>query len=263
MIFDKIFNLFFTKPKLNTIGLTRIRNESLIIQDTLDSMSQYVDGIIVYDDASTDNTVSICRKHPKVIEILHNYHWNSHNREIEETKSRAALLMASKKYRPFWLIYQDADERLEGNIREFLTSPQSKKIDGIKVRLFDAYLTKNDKAKYKKGNLYNFRQYFGPEYRDILMIWKNKNSVKYIGLDSREPIVKGNIITRFYCQHYGKSLSIKHWQDTCTYYVNCFPKYAEKWKSRLNKAIHSKSDFYNKLYQWPKVKLVGVNLHKS
>lgn len=254
--------IFNFRKKIPIIGLTRIRNEQLIIKDTLESLSKIVDGIIVYDDDSNDNTVQICQNHPAVLEIIKNHVWKSDCREQEETSNRRALLNASKKYRPDWIVYLDADERLEGDIRKFMLSPESKNVNGIKIRLFDAYITPDDKKPYKSGKLFNLRKHFGPEYRDILMIWRNKPHVKFVGLDMREPIIKGNIITKFYCQHYGKSISIKHWQDTCNYYVNYFPKYAAKWKKRLGKAIHTKSDFDSMLYSWKKVKIKGINLNK-
>lgn len=248
--------------KIKILGLTRIRNEELIIKDSLDAFSKHVDGIIVYDDCSTDNTINICKNHPKVLKIIKNYKWESTGRELEETKSRKALLDTANLYKPEFLIYIDADERLEGKIKKFLLSKKSNNIDGIKIRLFDSYITKEDKKPYIKGKLWNFRKYFGPEYRDILMIWKNNKNIDFIGIDAREPIVTGNIITKFYCQHYGKSLSIEHWEETCNYYANFFPMYSEKWKNRKGKAIHINSDFESNLYTWKQVKNKGFDLTK-
>ena len=48
--------------KYKIIGLIRIRNESLILKDTLDHFSKFVDGIIIFDDHSFDNSVSIAKK---------------------------------------------------------------------------------------------------------------------------------------------------------------------------------------------------------
>jgi len=252
MKFSNIFK-YFLRKKIKIIGLTRIRNEELIINDTLDSLSRYVDGIIVYDDCSTDNTLNICKNHPKVLEIIENKRWKTTNRNLEETRSRQVLLETAKKYKAKWLIYVDADERLLGDIKKLLLSKETSKIDGIRVRLFDAYMTENDQDSYVNGKLINFRKYFGPEFRDILMIWKNKHSVKFVGIDAREPFVNGKIITKFYCQHYGKSLSIKHWEETCDYYSSFFPAYAEKWKKRKGKAIHTLSDFNSPLVTWDEV----------
>jgi hypothetical protein len=49
------------------VGITRVRNEALILRDTLQYVGQHVDAIVAYDDASTDRTLEIIRikaKHP-------------------------------------------------------------------------------------------------------------------------------------------------------------------------------------------------------
>ena len=57
------------------VGLTRIRNETLLLPDTLDYLAGQVDAIVAYDDASTDETVEILRAHPKVALIVANQAW--------------------------------------------------------------------------------------------------------------------------------------------------------------------------------------------
>ena len=54
------------------IGITRVRNEELILSDTLNFVSRHVDAIIAYDDASTDRTLELLGSHPKVALILAN-----------------------------------------------------------------------------------------------------------------------------------------------------------------------------------------------
>jgi ABC-type sugar transport system ATPase subunit len=247
-----IGSIFGSDKKI--IGLMRMRNEELILKDTLDSFSKNVDGIILFDDASTDRSVEIAREHSAVIEIIENKIWKK-NRQSEETENRQMLLEYAQKYNPEWIFYSDCDERFEGDIKGFLVSKEADDVDGVRISLFDAYITKNDKVPYDGGSLYNFRKFFGIEKRDILMIWKNKPVIGFVGLDQREPIVDGRIITKFYCQHYGKSLSEEHWDQTCEYYMNNFPEpYKSKWKERKNKAIHDVSDFGTQLYPWSVVK---------
>lgn len=239
--------------KTQVIGITRIRNEELIILDTLKHLAEVVDKIIVLDDDSSDKTVEIVKKNPKVIEILRNTNWER-NRIYEETHHRALLLERARLYDPEWIFYFDADERFELTKEQILGLPEE--IDGVKIRLFDAYITQNDKQPYGNNQeLYNFRKYFGPEYRDILMLFRNKDYISFEGLDSREPVGCKNLSNKFYCQHYGKSISIEQWEETCDYYAINFPEpYKTKWEERRGKAIHSLSDFNNPLYKWSDIK---------
>ena len=256
MILWKNENIDFNKNYLLTVML-RIRNEELIIEDTLNHLSSFADIICIYDDCSTDNTLLLIKKHPKVALIVENKVWqpNPSDRVKCETLHRSLLLKTIKyNIHTNWIMCCDADERYIGDIRSFLLSEDSKNIDGIRVQLYDAYMTLDDCNSYLSGPLLNFRKYFGPEFRNILMIWKNIDKVEYIGLDKREPNLTqpNNIIIKFLCQHYGKSLSIEHWEDTCDYYANHFPfeLYGKKWLHRKGKGIHSKSDFNNILYEW-------------
>jgi hypothetical protein len=60
------------------------------------------------------------------------------------------------------------------------------------------------------------------------------------------------VLTGLYCQHYGKSLSVDHWEETCEYYMRHFPfdTYGQKWRDRKGRAIHTQSDFMRSLYEW-------------
>jgi glycosyltransferase involved in cell wall biosynthesis len=251
-----------TAPLL--IGLVRERNESLILRDTLDHLAGFVDGIVVFDDASIDDSVAIARNHPNVLDVIVNQKWRT-DRANEETRNRHILLEWARKYMPQWFFYCDADERFEGDIRGFLTSPQSVGVDGVRISLFDAYMTEDDWAPYERGELYNFRKHYGPEWRDILMMWRNRPGVHYGGVDAREPrgVDEFRVITRFYCQHYGKAISQEHWDATCEYYSNHFPTYSRKWEARKGKAIHTTSDFGTGLYDWGTVKQHAIKIHPA
>ena len=39
------------------VGITRVRNEALILRDALDYVGRQVGAIVAYDDASTDETL--------------------------------------------------------------------------------------------------------------------------------------------------------------------------------------------------------------
>ncbi len=100
--------------------------------------------------------------------------------------------------------------------------------------------------------LLNFRRSFGPEQRDILMLWRDRPEVRFVEGAGRTPQGIAHIETDLHCQHYGKSLSVAHWEETCDYYIAHFPyeTYGKKWEARKGKAIHTRSDFNRPLYPW-------------
>ena len=80
------------------VGMTRIRNESLILPDTLDYLGKHVDAIIAYDDASTDDSVDLLRQHPKVALVIANGAWEQDvkARKLAEGRHRGLLLQIAR-----------------------------------------------------------------------------------------------------------------------------------------------------------------------
>lgn len=245
------------RKDIKVVAIMRMRNEELLLKDSLDHLSSIVDGILIFDDVSEDGSTKIALNHPLTLELIKRKRWQKKNRPWSETTDRNILLKRSKKYTPDWVFCVDADERFEGSIKDYLLNECPSSIDGIRVTLIDAYLTKEDKSSFLKGQqLYNFRKYFGPEKRDILMIWRPRKRVFFKMPVARTPegIPENKIITKFWCQHYGKAVSVKQWDLKCIYYAENFPEYSKKWESRIGKAIHTVSDFDNPLYTWSTVK---------
>jgi glycosyltransferase involved in cell wall biosynthesis len=237
------------------VGITRLRNEALILPDTLEYLSRHVDAIVAYDDASTDRTPEILLAHPKVALVMANRSWEEDvaARRLAEGRHRGLLLeMARTRLDCDWMLCFDPDERVRGDLRGFLAA-QRNDCEGVRVRLFDAYMTPGDDAPYQSDRaLMGFRRFFGPEERDILMFWRNRPKVFFGAQHAREPGGVERIETALYCQHYGKSLSVEHWEETCDYYIRHFPfeTYGRKWRERKGQAIHTQSDFMRPLYEW-------------
>ncbi len=121
-------------------GLTRVRNEAHLIAETLDHHAAFCDaGIYVYDDCSTDDTADICRRHPAVIDVVQGEHWNPVRVEAEH-ENRQALLERALLDDPEWLLYFDADERVEVDLQEVPWST----CDAVRMKLFDFYITEED-----------------------------------------------------------------------------------------------------------------------
>jgi len=234
------------------IGLSRVRNESLIIEDTLRHMLGYCDNVIIYDDDSDDDTVEKCLSVNRVT-VLKGTPW-SLNRQLEETRHRAILLDFAKEAGAEWCLYMDADERLIGGLPDMTH-------DAYRFQLFDGYMTPDHRLEYTSGHLQDLPRLYGPERRDITMLFRADKS-RYLGLDQREPVVEGHVErAQVFVQHFGKCLSVDHWEETCDYYATFFPEpYRSKWEGRKGKAIHTASDFGRPLYGFGEL-LADSRLH--
>lgn len=231
-------------------GITRVRNESLIIADTLKHFLQFCDSVILYDDASDDDTPDIAESFDRV-RVIRCKVWRP-DRRAEETRHRALLL--SLVQTP-WVLCFDADERLVGTLPNLAA-------EAYRFRLFDGYLTEDRKAPCDGASLFDLPRMWGPEYRDILMLFR-KDAASYQGLDKREPDVQGRVelAEHLHVKHFGKCLSESHWEETCNYYANHWPEpYRSKWLARKGKAIHETSDFGMPLYRWRDVAAHAVRL---
>jgi glycosyltransferase involved in cell wall biosynthesis len=238
------------------VAMTRMRNEALILPDTLDYLARQVDAIVAYDDASTDETVAILRAHPKVALVVANQSWEQDvaARKAAEARHRGLLLDMARRQLPHdWMLCFDPDERVTGDVRGFVAGLEGSECDAVRVQLFDAYMTPEDHVPYTSDQaLLDFRKFYGPEQRDILMLWRNRAGIGFAEGDGRTPRGMTSVKTDLYCQHYGKSLSVAHWEETCDYYIRHFPfeTYGKKWTARKGKGVHTESDFKRPLYEW-------------
>lgn len=235
-------------------GITRICNEEGIIKDTLDHVASLVDEIYVYDDCSTDRTVEICTKHPKVVRIVQGKEWKggSFERNKAEGELRQIIYEEALKGNPDWVYYFDADEIASFEGIDFTA-------DAYELRLFDFYITEEDKNKY-----WLERKMMGCEYRDIMMLFRVMPGIIF---HQREPwLPECNIKQAGYVKHYGKAISIEEWEKTCDYYIHergddkKFDIFKKKWLARKGKAIHTLSDFGRPLIQWHEREKKGILL---
>lgn len=235
---------------MKLIGLTKVKNEEKIIKETLDHWgSLCTGGIYVLDDCSSDNTREICRKHPAVKDVIEIAVWDF-NRERAEWFNRQTILDRAQKdaNSDDWFVYFDADERLYNFDVSLLFVNH---IDAIACELYDVYITPEDVDKN-----HNERQWVGPEFRTIVFFFRNSVHIGFDKPDQRIVNLPPNpeVVVNGVIKHYGKGISVEHWEETCDYYINFWPKYTEKWQKRKGKAVHDYiSDFNNKLIKFQDV----------
>lgn len=227
------------------IGITKVRNESLILEDTLSHILEKVDHVCLLDDASTDNTVEIAKSFDDVT-VIQNLNWNP-VRDYVETHYRAIVLQEAVSIGADWVLCFDADERFVDPLPEL-----SHDVDAYRLQLFDGYMTRECSEDYTGGRLQDTPRMWGVERRDITMLFRARGA-KFIGLDQREPVIEGGkiITANSRVMHFGKCISKQQYEDTCRYYMQ-WPKYAEKWTKRLEcGALRGElSDFGTRLVTW-------------
>ena len=238
------------KQRPHIVGITKVRNEEVIIQDTLDHFGQFCDAIYVYDDLSDDDTFKICNSHPKVVRTIKGLRWDQ-NRPKAEFQTRQRVLEEAQTTNPEWVLYFDADERIDWDFKEY------NHYDAVIMKLFDFYITPED-----VGLPYYERKWLGPEYRNILMMFRNASVLRYEYLDQREIMLLPNALrlNTGFVKHYGKAISIDEWEKTCDYYGKYYPDYSQKWIDRKGKAVHTLSDFNRELIEWDEKSQKGVPL---
>ena len=95
-----------------------------------------------------------------------------------------------------WMLCFDPDERVTGDLRGFVAGLGDDDCDAVRVRLFDAYMTPDDHAPYTSDRaLLDFRRFYGPEQRDILMLLRNRPEIVWAEGDGRTPRGMSNVKT--------------------------------------------------------------------
>jgi len=98
------------RPEL--IALLPARNATSLLPEYLDGLRDVVDGVIALDDGSGDGTAEVLERDPLVERVLRNP-----RREgfagWDDAGNRQQLLDAAAGLRPRWILWLDADERLD------------------------------------------------------------------------------------------------------------------------------------------------------
>lgn len=250
---------------MKLVGLTRVKNEKVMIKEHLDHMAQFCDEIWAYDDRSTDGTYGIIAKHPKVKKVFQTpKNWKPKKvgtvpDALELAKKTQRLLdEASKNSDADWFIYLDVDERLDEDLIKALPRiMKTKKYDAVCFELYDFFITEKDKNNKYHGNIQEIRPYCGTEYREQLFLWRNIPGLYYQEGAHREPTgFKGNRIlySKYKIKHYGKAKSIEDYNQKARLYRKYRPQLNKsKFKFTLPPIRKNESDL-GKLIKWEEIK---------
>jgi glycosyltransferase involved in cell wall biosynthesis len=119
-----------------------VRNEAnRYLKQCLDSLSEYVDKIIIVDDASTDKTVEICKKYDKV--LLKSLPYPLFN--INESGLREHLWEMVRQEKPDWVLSIDADEIFDEKFKKKLPGILNSEYSWFAFKLCDMW----DKKHYR------------------------------------------------------------------------------------------------------------------
>jgi len=120
---------------MKLIAILRIKDEILNIERCLTRLTELVDEIVILDNGSTDGTLDVYPKFPKVIEILHTI-------GFDEGRDKIMLLDAAKKRNPDWILWTDGDEVFESSLnRNILNKYMQSKYNRVMFRMCNFWLS--------------------------------------------------------------------------------------------------------------------------
>jgi len=150
---------------MKLIGFLSVYNEveKKNLRRCLESMSRYCDEIAIYDDASTDDSVSVAREFTDLIIEGKKNEWG------KEAEHRQQLLELALTKSPDWIFWMDADEVIEkrgedGDLRKLCENAQ-----------FDSYA-------FHEVNLWRTPAFYrlDSSYNDGIFcrLWKNNGTLR-------------------------------------------------------------------------------------
>ena len=115
---------------MKLVAALTTKNEEFIIEKTLRVLDQFCEGVVVYDDGSSDRTEEICRSFKSV-------EWHVrplHDPLIrEEAKQRLELIEILRPHEPDYVLLLDADEIPTPSIIDYVNSGKVGCLTGCRV----------------------------------------------------------------------------------------------------------------------------------
>ena len=138
------------------VCLLPARNCETELRGYLDSVAPFVDAVVALDDGSTDGTAAVLDESPLVVELLRNPIRDSYV-GWDDATNRQRLLDAAAQLDPRWVLFLDADERIDGDdfaaLRAFLERDAA---PGVAYG-FRVHRMLEDGTRYDRADLWVYR----------------------------------------------------------------------------------------------------------
>lgn len=105
------------KPRI--IAMMMLYNEQRWIQKLLDSIPDFCNGIVIYDNGSTDKTTEICKNHNKVVDFCR-MEKNEYPNSANYVKINNILLNMARNQKPDYILNLCGDEIFQPNAKDIL-----------------------------------------------------------------------------------------------------------------------------------------------
>lgn len=151
-----------------TVSMIVKNEENRYLRETLENVIRYADQVLIIDDASTDNTVELCKQILK--DVPHKILINETSMFKEEYKLRQLQWKETLKMNPDWILFLDADEIFEEKMVEYSKNLMNNDaVDLYCFRLFDMW----NKESYRDD------QYWDAHTRHMPFLMRFQPKFKY------------------------------------------------------------------------------------
>ena len=181
---------------MKLVALIRTKNSVLYLEECLIKLSSLVDEIILMDNGSTDGTLEVCKRFPKIVQIIQ----RDDTGDFNEGRDMNILLEEGKKRNPDWMTMAWPDEVFEKHLtRDILDKYMESEYEMVGFRMCHFWLS----MKYCRFDRRWFKYTLTPQR----FMWRNLESTYFDNVVIHPGMIKGihskPYISPYRIKHYG------------------------------------------------------------